>query len=188
MPLGQGRRARRANVARVVLSCAPSLWVAVRGGCEPGAQAAQGFDRSSAHRPDQFAVVLVRDLARAVIELELLERREGPVAFLDEREPPGGKAICARGRWRLRPAEQRVGDVEERPHGYGGREDDRNEHQAVTGRASISNDRRASCRCSRASGHMATTDPSRNKIPASQIRSINGLTATFRTTEPSRSN
>ena len=41
--------------------------------------------RAERRRP---AVVLVRDLARAVVELELLERPERPVALLEQREPP----------------------------------------------------------------------------------------------------
>src|SRR6185503_3814101 len=35
---------------------------------------------------DEGAIVLVPELARAVVELELFQRREGPVALLDERE------------------------------------------------------------------------------------------------------
>ena len=42
---------------------------------------------SRRERPDERAVVLVGDLARAVVELELLERRERAVALLGEREP-----------------------------------------------------------------------------------------------------
>jgi len=45
------------------------------------------FRRAAAQRPDERPVVLVRDLPGAVVELELLERGERPVALLDEREP-----------------------------------------------------------------------------------------------------
>src|SRR5206468_8413210 len=45
-------------------------------------QGTQSLDRAPAQRPHQFAVILVRDLPGAVVELELLQGRQGSVAFL----------------------------------------------------------------------------------------------------------
>ena len=44
--------------------------------------------RPPPERPDQRPVILLGKLARAVVELDLPERVERPVAFLDQRQPP----------------------------------------------------------------------------------------------------
>src|SRR5436309_3401795 len=49
---------------------------------------AQGLGRAAPQRADLLTVVLVRDLAGPVVELELLQRREGSVALLGELESP----------------------------------------------------------------------------------------------------
>jgi hypothetical protein len=47
-----------------------------------GLEGAERLGRPAAQRPDLRPVVLVGDLAGAVVELELLQRREGPVTLL----------------------------------------------------------------------------------------------------------
>jgi hypothetical protein len=42
---------------------------------------------ATSERRDQVAVVVVGDLARAVVELEFLQRRQGAVALFGERQP-----------------------------------------------------------------------------------------------------
>src|SRR5262249_3808523 len=133
----------------------------------------------AAKRAEQYAVVAVGDLAGAVVELELLERGERPVAPLEQGEP-------RRGLWLqlplalLRPAQERLRDEDGGAEGdeCGERERDRSAHAWAS--ASSSSVRRASRRCSRASGHMAIREPSRKTPPASQIRSTSGLTTTLR--------
>jgi len=49
---------------------------------------AQRVRGTTPQRADELPVVVVRDLSRAVIELELFERRERLVSLLGEREPP----------------------------------------------------------------------------------------------------
>jgi hypothetical protein len=46
------------------------------------------FGGATPQRADELAVVLVRNLARAVVELELLERRKRAIALLGQRKPP----------------------------------------------------------------------------------------------------
>src|SRR5919201_534286 len=67
-------------------------------------------------RPDQFAVVLVRDLARPVIELELLQGRERTVALLGQLE---ATALA-----RVGLAEPILGGRKARPPQEGQRDDD----------------------------------------------------------------
>ena len=47
-----------------------------------------GLGGATPQRADELAVVLVRDLAGAVVELELLQRGERAIALLGERQPP----------------------------------------------------------------------------------------------------
>ena len=69
---------------------------------------AHGLGRLPAQRPDELSVVLVGDLARAVVELELLQRRESPVALLEELQPFLLVGSVRRGgRLRLRLREER---------------------------------------------------------------------------------
>ena len=49
---------------------------------------AQCLGRTTPERSDLRAVVVVRDLARAMVELELLQRRECAIALLGDGEPP----------------------------------------------------------------------------------------------------
>ena len=48
----------------------------------------QRFGGTTPQRADELAVVVVRDLAGPVVELELLERGECPVALLGQSQPP----------------------------------------------------------------------------------------------------
>ena len=79
----------------------------------PGSSACNASAAVAPQRPDERAVVLVRDLAGAVVELELLQRRERAVALLGEREPaplvgsPGSRA-------RPRPPPARAGTAARR--------------------------------------------------------------------------
>src|SRR6266536_2922748 len=52
-----------------------------------GLQRTQGLRRPPAQRPDELAVVLVGDLAGAMVELELLQGRQRAVALLRELQP-----------------------------------------------------------------------------------------------------
>src|SRR5581483_1775644 len=57
----------------------------------------QRLRRPPAKRPDELAVVLVRDLPRAVVELELLQRGQRAVALLLELEAPALERVpCGR--------------------------------------------------------------------------------------------
>ena len=53
----------------------------------PWLERPEELGRAATQRPDERAVVVVGDLARAVVELELLQRRERPVALLLEGDP-----------------------------------------------------------------------------------------------------
>ena len=58
----------------------------------PGVERLQRLGGRAAERPDERAVVDVVDLAGAVVELELLERRERAVARLHQRQPTLARA------------------------------------------------------------------------------------------------
>ena len=75
--------------------------------------------------------------------------------------------------------EQRAGDPE-----HGGDREHGRQHDRDGGHAWAIARRLARRRCSRASGHIVTTDPNRKTIPASQIRLTSGLTSTLRSTDP----
>src|SRR6476469_130426 len=139
-------------------------------------EAAQSRRRRLAQRADVAAVVLVGDLARAVVELQLLQRSERLVALFDERKLTLiGLAGCVEaivdGR---RVAEERQRDEQYRA----GCEHDA-EDECDGGHARAGARRVTSRRCSRASGHNATAEPSRNTIPAIQSRLTSGFTSTF---------
>src|SRR5439155_4392999 len=101
-------------------SLLPQFWQLARGTdallarLGPDLERAQRLGDSLPQRPDELAVVLVRDLARAVIELELFQGRERPVAVLGELELTAleragrAEAILARGRL----AQERQCDVQ----------------------------------------------------------------------------
>ena len=108
-----------------------------------------------------------------MVELELLERRERPVTRLEQLEH-----LVAGDVDQLRLA----GVPEERQrhdHDRGDR-DERAQDQPDHARASES--RATSRRCSRASGHMAMSDPPRKTKPATQIRFTSGFTSTLKYT------
>jgi hypothetical protein len=54
----------------------------------PPVEGAKSLGGPSAKRADKLAIVLVRDLPRPVVELELLQGRQGTIAFLGELEAP----------------------------------------------------------------------------------------------------
>ncbi len=103
-------------------------------------------------RPDERAVVDVVDLAGAVVELDLLQRRERAVASLEQRQQLLGLAARVDQLGLGRLAQERQRDDHDR-----GDRDQRAEDQRRHARASES--RVTSRRCSRASGHIATSDP-----------------------------
>src|SRR5205823_5855602 len=138
------------------------------------------FCRTPPQRPHLEAVVLVRDLARAVVELELLQRCQRSVPLLREREPPALELARL-----VEGVARRRGLAQERP---GDRDDDEHREHAAehecerhTGMAAY---RSASFRCSTASGHMATSEPKTKMKPAAQTRFTSGFTSTFRSREP----
>ena len=122
-----------------------------------------------------------------MVELELLERGEGPVAGLEQLEAaPFGlvelvKAIGLG--FRLLEKGQRNGN--DANDG-----DERSQHQRDRQRVAgtpISLVRATSFRCSRASGQSAIADPRTNTKPAIQMRFTSGLTKTRKYTLPSES-
>src|SRR5262249_61586714 len=125
-----------------------------------GVERPQRVGSRAGERADERAVVVVADLARAVVELELLERGEGAIALVEEREP-----LLLLGRRRIEPvvdgtwlAQERKRDEHDRHDG-----DQRAHDQGGHARASASLE--ISRRCSRASGPIAPPDPIRNPIP-----------------------
>src|SRR4029077_9762565 len=52
-----------------------------------GVERSQRLGGAPAQRPDLGAVVVVGDLSRAVVELELLQRSQGAVTLLGKRDP-----------------------------------------------------------------------------------------------------
>ena len=67
---------------------AAGVWYFVVQDEMPRLERAQRLGRLASQRPHERAVVLVRDLPGAVVELELLERPERAVAALGQLEPP----------------------------------------------------------------------------------------------------
>ena len=144
----------------------------------------------AAQRADEGAVVLVGDLACPVVELELLQRRERPVALVQEAQALLLLGIRRDERVTAAGAEERTGDVDD----AGGREQ-RAKSQCERAPSALPHyaratapspaKRAASRRCSRASGHMVTTEPSTKIRPESQIRLTSGFTITSRMTDPS---
>lgn len=101
----------------------------------PGTQVerAQRLGRSLAQWADELAVVVVRDLPGAMVEFELLQRGERPVAFLCKLEPALLELVRRRESVlpRLRLAQKRQGnehDADGREHGA----DDERERQIRT--------------------------------------------------------
>src|SRR5207245_4651702 len=139
-------------------------------------QRPQGRRGRLAERADLTPVVLVGRLAGAVVELELFQRRERAVALLDELEMRlvafgrGVEAVVLRGGL----PQERQGDEHDDDRGE---RHTRSECEGRHARAGASLE--TSRRCSRASGQTATADPSRNTMPAIQIKLTSGLTSTF---------
>jgi hypothetical protein len=91
---------------------------------------AQGLSRALPQRTDQLAVVGVRDLARAVIELELLQRGKRAISFLRKFEPALPELIRRRepifpG---LRLTQERERDEHDANDGEDGADDEREGH------------------------------------------------------------
>ena len=131
-----------------------------------------------AKRADLCAVVLVGDGAGAVVELELLQRRERAVALLEQREPPPLVVVELVERVRLGLGLPQEGkrDRDDARHGERGTEQQR-QGQRVAGMPT-SEARATSRRCSRRSGHSVMREPTRKTSPASQMRFTSGLTKT----------
>src|SRR5262245_36483541 len=140
---------------------------------------AQRLGRLPAERADERAVVLVRGRARAVVELEFLQRRERAVALLEQREPPylGLVADVQLVALRLRVAEEGPCDVEDARRGERDAEDERDCGHASAGASAV---RAASRRCSRASGQSVISAPSTKTSPAIHTRLTSGLTKTLK--------
>ena len=88
---------------------------------------------AASQRTDERAVVLVGHLARAVVELELLQRGERAVALLDELEPPSLQHVglvdsIVLGR-RARPPQERPRNEEHARDGEQGAEEERDAHR-----------------------------------------------------------
>ena len=130
-------------------------------------------------RADLRAVILVGDRAGAMVELELLERRERTVARFEQLEPTL-LVLVEIVRARRTPARARVG-TEARPR----RRRRRRAPQRARERGSTCRRggrprgaRATSLRCSRRSGHSVISEPRRKTRPASQMRLTSGLTKT----------
>ena len=175
------RRERRAAASRrrARLDASTDAFAA-RGGYSCGVQRLQRLGGRLPERADERAVVVVADLARAVVELELLERRERAVALLDRARAAAPRPRSARRAVVVaRPA--RAGTAARRA----GRRPPRaatpssQREPVMPGRVRAV---RTSRRCSRASGHSATAEPTRKTMPAIQIRFTSGLTSTLKKT------
>src|SRR5262245_20054089 len=123
----------------------------------------QRFGGAQPQGPDEAAVVLVADLAGAVIELELAQRAQRAVALLERLE-------------QIRVRRHRVGRVaDERPRGERRAREQQQRQEGVEDHAVATfltaNSWRTSLRSSRASGQSATNEPKRKTTPESQIRS-----------------
>ena len=83
---------------------------------------------------------------------------------------------------RVEPVVGRDGLAQERQRDeqHGACRHDDAEHERDDRHARAGASRVTSRRCSRASGHSATSEPSRNTKPATQIRLTSGLTSTFK--------
>ena len=113
-----------------------------------------------------------------MVELELLERRERPIACLEQLQTPPFvvvEVVEAIG-IRLRLPEKRQRDHDDARHGQHGREHEGG-GQRVAG-TPISPARETSLRCSRASGQSVITEPSKKTSPAIQMRLTRGFTKT----------
>jgi hypothetical protein len=107
-----------------------------------------------------------------VVELELLERRERVVALLDqEQDLLGARIVDELGLAGV--AEERQRHDHHRRDGDEGAEDELDHARA-------SESRETRRRCSRASGHIAISDPPRKMNPAIQIRLTRGFTKTLK--------
>ena len=142
----------------------------------------------AAERTDERPVVLIRDLAGPVVELELLQRGERTVTLLEQAQTPLVSRVRDEDVVPSPGPEERPGDVDDAGDREQGAESEGNDlHvERYAGWAAPSPAKRAaSRRCSRASGHMTTTEPSTKIRPESQMRLTSGLTIASRTTDPS---
>ena len=132
----------------------------------------------AAKRPELRAVVLVRDGARPMLELELLERSERAISLLEELEPVPFRVvqIIERVRLGLGLANERERDGDDTRD-----RERRGEHERQGQRVAgmpTSDARATSRRCSRRSGHSVMSEPRRKTSPASQMRLTSGFTKT----------
>src|SRR5438034_1347676 len=118
---------------------------------------------------DELLVVVVGELPCAMVELELLQSRERAVLLLGQLERTlvdlAGLAQAVVGGSRLE--QERCRDEQDCDH-RNERADDKRRGRHVSAATPGSAYRAASRRCSRGSGHIATTEPSRKTKPASQ--------------------
>ena len=128
--------------------------------------------RLPAQRPDRGPVVGVVDVPDPVVELELLQRGEGVVARLEQREQLLVGAVS------ISSGSPRVAEERQRHDQHRGDRDETAQDQRDHARASESRATRR--RCSRASGHIAISDPARKTNPASQMRLTSGFTKTLK--------
>src|SRR5262249_17258052 len=135
-------------------------------------------------RADLCAVVLVRDRAGPMIELELFERRKGPVARLEQLQSSDLRLVELDEivRLGLRLPQKRQCDRDDARDG-----ERRGEHERdgprVAGRPTAEA-RATSLRCSLRSGQRVITEPRRKTSPASQMRLTSGFTNTRKYTVP----
>src|SRR6185503_15743245 len=102
-------------------------------------QRAQRLGHTRAQRPDELQVVLVRDLARPMVELELLERRERAVTLLREleRAPLEGARLVETVLRRIRLADEGQRDEDDARDGEDGADRERERaHARASGRSS----------------------------------------------------
>lgn len=113
-----------------------------------------------------------------MVELQLLEGGQGTIARFDELQTASFvvvELVQAVGR-RFRIPEKRQRNCHDTHHREQGGEN-QGERQRVAG-TPISRVLSTSRRCSRASGHIAMSDPRRKTRPATQIRFTSGFTKT----------
>lgn len=134
--------------------------------------------RLSPQWADEGAIVLVGHRPRAVVELELLQRRERTIPLLEELQPSTLRLVdlVQRVGVGLGLPEERESD-EEHTDDRERRGEDERQRQRVAGTAT-SLARAMSRRCSRPSGQSVISDPRRKTSPAIQMRFTSGLTNT----------
>src|SRR5262249_11322037 len=139
-----------------------------------GIQCLERLSGGAPQRAHERPVVLVVDRPGAMVEFEFLECRKGAVALVDQAQPALGRRADLVGLV-VAAEKERQGAEDD---GGGCKERAKDQCRPPRARAS----RATSLRCSRASGHSATSDPARKTKPASQIRFTSGLISTLKKT------